>query len=322
MCEARFVDFVLSFIVFLVSSAYLYKRLLTAFMNLSVDQLRFLTLHVGFARHNGDWNWKNIRSPFARLYCVTEGEAQVFIGTKYHSLTPGHLYFIPAFTEHSCVCESIFAHYYIHIYEEQQRGVSILDGYAFPFEAEASTSDLELIRRLCDINPFLELPESNPAAYDNPPTLLSTLRLNQQRPFSDKMESLGILYILMSRFFRLAAPKEEVKDSRIHQTLTYIRKHLDSRLDIGMLADKACMSRDHYIRVFKRETGETPNVYITKRRLERAELALVTSDLSIKDIAKTLGYNDCSYFNRVFRQNEGVSPQQYRENHQGRLQHG
>ena len=291
-------------------------------MNLSVDQLHFLTLHVGFARHHGDWNWKNIRSPFARLYCVTEGEAQVGIGSEYHSLTPGHLYFIPAFTEHSCVCEATFAHYYIHIYEEQQRGISILDEYAFPFEAEASASDLDLIKRLCDINPFLELPESNPEAYDNPPTLLSTLQLNQQRPFNDKMESLGILYILMSRFFRLAAPKEEVKDSRIHQTLTYIRKNLDSRLDIGMLADKACMSRDHYIRVFKRETGETPNVYITKRRLERAELALVTSDLSIKDIAKTLGYDDCSYFNRVFKQSEGVSPQQYRENHQGRLQHG
>ena len=291
-------------------------------MNPSVDQLHLLTLHVGFARHYGDWNWKNIRSPFARLYCVTEGEARVRIGSEYHTLTPGHLYFIPAFTEHSCECESLFSHYYIHIYEEQQRGVSVLDEYAFPFEAEASASDLGLIKRLCEINPLLKLPESNPETYDNHPTLISTIRLNQQRPFSDKMESRGILYILMSRFFRLAAPKDEVKDSRIYQTLTYIRKHLDSRLDIGMLADKACMSKDHYIRVFKRETGETPNVYITKRRLERAELALVTSDLSIKDIAKTLGYGDCSYFNRVFKQSEGVSPQQYRENHQGRLQHG
>ena len=291
-------------------------------MNLSVDQLHLLTLHVGFARHQGDWNWKNVRSPFARLYFVTEGEAQVGIGTEYHSLTPGHLYFIPAFTEHTCVCEGAFSHYYIHIYEEQQRGVSILDEYSFPFEAEASASDLGLIKRLCEINPFLTLPESNPETYDNHPTLISTIRLNKQRPFSDKMESRGILYILMSRFFRLAAPKEEVKDSRIHQTLTYIRKHMDGRLDIGMLADKACMSKDHYIRVFKRETGETPNVYITKRRLERAELALVTSDFSIKDIAESLGFTDCSYFNRLFKQHEGVSPQQYRDNHQSRLSHG
>ena len=284
-------------------------------MNLSIDQLHPLTLHVGFAQHDGDWNWKHVRSPFARLYYVTEGEAQVGIGSDYYTLTPSHLYFITAFAEHSYICKASFSHYYIHIYEDQQRGVGILDDYTFPVEVDASPTDLDLIRRLCEMNPFLKLPESNPQAYDNYPTLVSNIRLNKQRPFHDKMESRGILYILMSRFFKLAVLKEEVKDNRIHQTITYIRKHLDSRLDIDMLADKACMSKDHYIRVFKRETGETPNVYITKRRLERAELALVTSDLSIKGIAQMLGYSDFSYFNRVFKQNAGVTPQQYRENH-------
>ena len=120
----------------------------------------------------------------------------------------------------------------------------------------------------------------------------------------------------MSRFFKQAVLKEEVKDNRIHQTMVYIRKHLDNHLGIDMLADKACMSKDHYIRVFKKETGETPNVYITKRRLERAELALATSELSVKGIAQTLGYEDHSYFNRVFKQNAGVTPQQYREKYQ------
>ena len=74
------------------------------------------------------------------------------------------------------------------------------------------------------------------------------------------------------------------------------------------------MSKDHFIRVFKKETGETPNVYITKLKLEKAELVLATSALSIKGVAQMLGYNDYSYFNRVFKQNTGVTPQQYREN--------
>ena len=283
-------------------------------MNLTIDQLHFLTLNVGFAQHNGDWNWKHVRSPFARLYYVTDGEAQVGIGSDYHTLTPNHLYFIPAFTEHSYVCHASFSHYYIHIYEDQQHGAGILDEYTFPMEVDAQSTDLELIKRLSDMNPFLRLPESNPKAYDNQPTLISNIRLNQKRPFHDKMESIGILYILMSRFFKQAVAKTEVKDDRIHQTLAYIRKHLDSHLDIDMLADKACMSKDHYIRVFKRETGETPNVYITKRKLEKAELTLATSDLSIKCIAQMLGYSDYSYFNRVFKQKTGVTPQQYREN--------
>lgn len=284
-------------------------------MNLSVDQLHLLTLNVGFAQHNGDWNWKNVRSPFARLYYVTEGEAKVVIGFEVYQLTPHHLYFIPAFTEHSCVCDAPFSHYYIHIYEDQQQGTGILDGLTFPVEVDASPTDAELVKRLCYINPFMKLPDSDPQAYDNHSTLVSNIQLNLRRPFFDKVESRGILYILMSRFLKQASPKAEVRDDRIHQTLAYIRKHLDSRLDIDELADKACMSKDHFIRIFKRETGETPNVYITKHKLEKAELVLVTTDLSIKNVAELVGYDDYSYFNRLFKKNAGITPQQYREKH-------
>ena len=41
----------------------------------SIDKLHLLILNVGLAIHNADWNWKNINSPFTRLYYVTEGTA-------------------------------------------------------------------------------------------------------------------------------------------------------------------------------------------------------------------------------------------------------
>jgi AraC-like DNA-binding protein len=182
--------------------------------------------------------------------------------------------------------------------------------YGFPTE-----DDLDLFKRLCYINPFLKLPESNPDSYDNHQSLIGNIQLNQRRPFCDKLESCGILYILLSHFMKYATPKTEVKDSRIHQILAYIRKNIHLRLDIDVLADKACMSKDHFIRVFKREMGETPNVYVTKKKMEKAELLLVTSDLSVKQVADSLGYEDYSYFNKLFKKNAGVTPQQYRMNH-------
>lgn len=280
--------------------------------NLSVDQLHLLTLNVGYAQHNGDWNWKNVRSPFARLYYVTEGSAQINIGTEFYTLTPRHLYFVPAFTEHSYVCDSLFSHYYIHIYEEQQDGTGLLDEWTFPVEVEASETDLELVKRLCYINPFMRLPESDPTSYDNHPTLVSNIQLNQRRPFCDKVESRGILFILMSRFLKRATAKAEVKDDRIHQILAHIRRNINSQLRIETLAEMACMSKDHFIRIFKRETGETPNAYIAHRKQEKAELLLITTDLSIKAIATTLGYDDASYFNKLFKKHAGLTPQQYR----------
>ena len=284
-------------------------------MNYPIDKLRLLTLNVGLANHYGDWNWKNVRSPFARLYYVTEGTAQVEMSSCVYTLKPNHLYFIPAYTTHSYICDSKFSHYYIHIYEEQQSETSMFDEWDFPVEVSASDTDLGLVKRLCEINPFLKLPQSNPDAYDNHQTLISNLELNRRRPFCDKVESRGILFILMSRFLKYATPKTDVRDDRIQMSLTYIRKNIGSRLNIEQLADKACMSKDHYIRVFKHETGETPNAYITKRKMEKAELTLLTTDLPVKSIADLLGYDDYSYFNRIFRKNSGMTPLQYRASH-------
>lgn len=284
-------------------------------MNYSIDRLRLLTLNVGLADHLVDWNWKNVRSPFARLYYVTEGTARVQLPTGVYTLRPNHLYFIPAYTMHSYICDAPFSHYYIHIYEDMQSDMGILEQWDYPVEVKAASGDLELVKRLCFINPFLKLQQPDPDVYDNHQTLVSNLELNQRRPFSDKVESRGILYILMSRFLKYATPKADVRDDRIQLTLAHIRNHLGEKLDIEQLAEKASMSKDHFIRVFKHQTGETPNAYITKRKLEKAELTLVTTNMAVNRIADCLGYDDYSYFNRIFKKNSGMTPQQYRKSH-------
>ena len=284
-------------------------------MNYSIDKLHVYTLNVGFARHDGDWNWKNVRSPFARLYLVVEGRAQISLPSGIYNLTPGHLYYIPAFTTHSYICDSLFSHYYIHIYENNLEAESMLDNWDFPVEADATEYDIELLKRLTYINPFLKLPMSNPEIYDNHKTLVSNIDMNVRRPFHVKMESRGILFILLSRFLKMATPKVETRDDRIRTIISHIRSNLYENQDIDQLAKLACMSKDHFIRIFKKETGDTPNAYITKKKMEAAELLLITSDEPIKNVAIKLGYDDCSYFNKTFKKYSGITPQQYRMAH-------
>ena len=284
-------------------------------MNYSIDKLHVYTLNVGFARHDGDWNWKNVRSPFARLYLVVEGRAQISLPSGIYNLTPGHLYYIPAFTTHSYICDSLFSHYYIHIYENNLEAESMLNNWDFPVEADATEYDIELLKRLTYINPFLKLPMSNPEIYDNHKTLVSNIDMNVRRPFHVKMESRGILFILLSRFLKMATPKVETRDDRIRTIISHIRSNLYENQDIDQLAKLACMSKDHFIRIFKKETGDTPNAYITKKKMEAAELLLITSDEPIKNVAIKLGYDDCSYFNKTFKKYSGITPQQYRMAH-------
>lgn len=284
-------------------------------MSLMVEQLHPLVLNVGLAVQNADWNWKHVSSPFMRLYYVTEGTAQVVLPDRNMLLTPDHLYFIPAFVEHSYICDSHFCHYYIHLYEERGQDEGLLDEWELPMEIAAGELDLLLMRRLCTINPHMSLPKSDPAAYDNNPTLRHNLLLNKQRAFCDKVESRGIVLQLLSHFLKRAVPRTHSKDNRIEKAIGYIRKHIYEPVEVEQLAELACLTNDHFIRLFKREMGETPLQYIIHRKIEKAQLLLVTDDMPVKSIAFTLAFDDYSYFNRLFKKVTGITPQNYRNMH-------
>lgn len=281
-------------------------------MNLQVEQMHPLVLNVGLAVHNADWNWKNVNSPFTRLYYVTEGSAQIELPDGIYTLSPKHMYFIPAFTIHTNICKSNFVHYYLHIYEDHYSDNDWLDHWKFPVEIEATDLDLALFKRLCEINPHMTLQKSDPTTYDNNPTLMQNLIKNRQRAFCDKVESRGIVFQLLSRFFKQGQSKIEMEDNRIAKTVLYIRKHLNETIELEKLAEISCLSKDHFIRLFKKELGTTPLQYINQKKIEKAQLLLITEELAVKEIAFQLAFEDYSYFNRLFKKITGVTPQEYR----------
>lgn len=282
-------------------------------MNLQVEQMHPLVLNVGLAVHNADWNWKNVNSPFTRLYYVTEGSAQIELPDGIYTLSPKHMYFIPAFTIHTNICKSNFVHYYLHIYEDHYSDNDWLDHWKFPVEIEATDLDLALFKRLCEINPHMTLQKSDPTTYDNNPTLMQNLIKNRQRAFCDKVESRGIVFQLLSRFFKQGQSKIEMEDNRIAKTVLYIRKHLNEAIELEKLAEISCLSKDHFIRLFKKELGTTPLQYINQKKIEKAQLLLITEELAVKEIAFQLAFDDYSYFNRLFKKTTGVTPQEYRQ---------
>ena len=164
-------------------------------MNLQVEQMHPLVLNVGLAVHNADWNWKNVNSPFTRLYYVTEGSAQIELPDGIYTLSPKHMYFIPAFTIHTNICKSNFVHYYLHIYEDHYSDNDWLDHWKFPVEIEATDLDLALFKRLCEINahdsakvrPYHIRQQSNTHAesYKKQTTGIFAIRLNREESYSN-----------------------------------------------------------------------------------------------------------------------------------------
>jgi YesN/AraC family two-component response regulator len=278
-----------------------------------IDNLQAILLNAGSSVHNGDWNWKSVRSPFTRLFYVTGGKAKVNFQSQTRELKPHCLYLIPPFTLHSYECEGYFAHYYIHIYEKQSSNVSILEEMDFPFEVEACKADLFLVERLMEINRGRELRQFDPQAYDNSPMLLHNIAEEAVQPEHAAMETKGILLQLLSRFVRYASRKLEVSDERIRKTLIHIRKNIDKPLNVNTLSEIINLSDDYFIRLFKKEMQRTPIDYINQKKIEKAQLMLLIENVSIKDIAYSLSFANVTYFNHLFKKITHYTPSQYRE---------
>jgi len=274
------------------------------------ENLNLILLNVARKLHDADWNWKGVNSPFARIYMVESGSAKVIMPDGTHTIEPGYLYLVPAFVTHGYENDSIFTLYYIHIYDEQ----NIFERLSFPFRVEANESDGTLIKRLLAINPGRELNRSDPDVYDNHPTLIQSIARNDQFPYYTIIETKGILLQLFSRFLEKASFKQEIVDKRIVKVVRHIRENINRNIAIDELASLCFLTKDHFIRLFKKEMQCTPIQYINQKKIEKAQLMLIIGDKSIKDIAYELAFENISYFYRLFGKFMGMPPNRYKEN--------
>lgn len=272
-----------------------------------------LMLNVGHAVHESDWNFQDISSPFTRIYYVTEGTATVTIGGQARTLTPGNMYIIPAFTRHSDACDCRFCHFYVHVYEDVSAGESLIEGYDFPFELQGQPLDRTLFEALCEHNSSMALKAPDPRIYDNKTSLIECVRLNRERSVWDRMESTGIICQLLSKFVKEAIPKYDTKDPRIRNAIAIITASGSETPMVADLARSVHMTSDHFIRLFKKEVGCTPAQFSIDRKMTHAMLMLASEPMMIKEVAYTLGYDNLSYFTRLFRRHTGHTPNAYRE---------
>ena len=93
---------------------------------------------------------------------------------------------------------------------------------------------------------------------------------------------------------------------------TCIESNLDSRISNEELAVVAKLSSSHFCRAFKVSFGESPHGYVTRRRMERAQGLMLTTDAPLGQIAVYCGLADQSHFSRLFHRLVGESPGAWR----------
>ena len=99
----------------------------------------------------------------------------------------------------------------------------------------------------------------------------------------------------------------------IYKSLDFIRKHYMEKLPLKDVADHTGLSASYFSKVFKNEIGMSFNAYLNAFRIEVSKEMLLDDIISLVDIAFEVGFEDQSYFTKVFKKITGVSPGRYRE---------
>lgn len=133
-----------------------------------------------------------------------------------------------------------------------------------------------------------------------------------------EMKLLGELLISFQEIYNAVLEKMRYNDKidvlqeNLQKGIAYVNAHFREALSLAELAEAAGYSESHFCHRFKEVTGYTPFAYLNRIRVIKASEELLTTEDKITEIAGRCGFDNISYFNRVFRREMGVSPGEYR----------
>lgn len=111
-----------------------------------------------------------------------------------------------------------------------------------------------------------------------------------------------------------AAPVERIYLSppKLKRVIEFIEANLAESIGLDDLAQAAGLSANHFLRVFKLATGETPYHFLRARRLERARQLLADNAMPLAELALECGFANQAHFTAAFSREIGISPGRYR----------
>ena len=286
-------------------------------MNTILNSLKIDILHTGFAKLDHTWNHKNVISPFTRLIFVTKGDAQIHHTNQTYNLKPGFMYLIPSYIYNQYKCEVYHEQYYVGFFEEIKHGLSIYDTKEFTYEVEATDFELDYFKRLIEINPNIKVQDSTQKTFNNKPFAKRQNAADNIYTSSYYLETKGIIAILLSKFIKNSHKKVKQKsiEGDLNKVIIYIAQNLQTDLTVEKLAVYCSLNTDYFSRAFKEKFQIRPHKYIQQKRIERAQLLLLTTHQSLKKVANDVGFKDVSHFSKMFKKYTNQSPAKYRKEH-------
>ena len=138
----------------------------------------------------------------------------------------------------------------------------------------------------------------------------------KKAPYAD-MTCEGYMTVLLSFLARGGAARPEsfsrISDENLEKVLSRMHEHYNEPIDVSAYAAECFVSEDHFIRVFRKYTGQPPYHYQLQIRIERALEMLQTTSVSVRECGEIVGFGDVSYFCRIFKTFTGHPPSYFKK---------
>lgn len=255
------------------------------------------TIHTNFPLHDHD---------FSETFIIISGSAVHVLGGHEYPLTRGDVFAIKGTTAHGFKqvrdLEIINLQYDPGFFRRPHSEIRSIPGFDSFFLVEPS------IRMLRDYAPVLRL-DDRALAYV---TAMTDFILEQQNRGQEslypvlRLNFTALVSFLATQYDFSADKSPQV--AALSRALAFMELHLSEAVSLADIAASAYLSPRQLQRLFQSYYSESPMKYLQKMRLENALDLLVRRKLSVAAAARQSGFEDISYFTRVFRANYGITP--------------
>lgn len=232
------------------------------------------------------WNHQNLCAPFWRFYWNPFPGGSIEFAGKKTGLTPGQCMAIPPNTPFSSYSRGQIEQFYLHFLAAAPYDTTPPAVYLFPLT--------------CDLQAAIEQAGNlvKAGAAQNHPRL-------------------SVLGTFLATYALCRVPEAALgpahSDPRITSAIHEIEENYAGETGNLRLAKNARMNTNAFIRLFKEETGVTPQAYVLRKRIEKGCVMLHTTEMSIDEIAGTTGFCDRYHFSKVFKKQLNIGPAAFRK---------
>ncbi len=248
-------------------------------------------LRVVAKQVKGFWAFPPMFHAHMELVFVINGTIDMTIDGKKHTLMPGEL--------------SICFPYLIHSYEESPEAEAVI----LMFSPEAAGDFSHKLRRVKPQNPFVEPSQESLS-------LLKQILVHStdEGKEADMLRKAYLGALLGELLLNMPLePANEMDMDLIQRVLTYCQEHYRENVSVTSVARALNIAEGYITKIFSARLGCSFRKYINRLRITEVKKLLRSSDKTIVDIMLECGFNNQSSFNRVFYEEIGITPREYRQ---------